>query len=444
MLTIKNPDQKIHNWSGDVLSIVQSEKQEIVWARDKKWGEVLILDGDPQIAQNAHQRYQQGLLGVVLEAMSKANQRDEKRKKGAILGGGDGLFRIELQKWSEQVKNKKMEIEAVEWDEVVLKVMEGKIEKWAKKEGIRKLLKTGIKKRESIKKRVQVQQKVGCAWDWVESKRSTKEKYNWIAVDLIDPQDREWIQERIKDNTIRNIKEILEKDGILIWQMGSGRDFSKKTELKKQWSCAFRWIMEWTVKGELQDQVFWMGTNSKERFNQVREVIKKCQKREIKRRPIKKIEELEFTKALKGRVSITQGIAFRNGAEWRVKCKGRDGARGVHWIGDAKDCTIYEYDQKGKGDVERWLRVEEEAKKWGAIVLREHRHCFEPQGMTGFLLLGQSHVSVHTWPEHKMAAWDMYVCHEGIEGRKMIEGVKRKIEEEWGVKVWEDRWIERL
>lgn len=35
---------------------------------------------------------------------------------------------------------------------------------------------------------------------------------------------------------------------------------------------------------------------------------------------------------------------------------------------------------------------------------------FEPIGVTGFILLEESHVSIHTWPEHQFAAVDLFSC----------------------------------
>ncbi len=35
---------------------------------------------------------------------------------------------------------------------------------------------------------------------------------------------------------------------------------------------------------------------------------------------------------------------------------------------------------------------------------------FEPVGVTGFILLEESHISIHTWPEHGYAAIDIFSC----------------------------------
>jgi S-adenosylmethionine decarboxylase len=47
----------------------------------------------------------------------------------------------------------------------------------------------------------------------------------------------------------------------------------------------------------------------------------------------------------------------------------------------------------------------------GATILHSHFHSFGPQqGVTGVLLLAESHISIHTWPECGFAAADIFMC----------------------------------
>ncbi len=49
----------------------------------------------------------------------------------------------------------------------------------------------------------------------------------------------------------------------------------------------------------------------------------------------------------------------------------------------------------------------------GARILHSHFHTFGPgMGVTGVLLLAESHISIHTWPEHGFAAADIFMCGE--------------------------------
>ncbi len=47
----------------------------------------------------------------------------------------------------------------------------------------------------------------------------------------------------------------------------------------------------------------------------------------------------------------------------------------------------------------------------GATVLSSHFHSFgEGAGITGVVLLAESHISIHTWPESGVAAADIFMC----------------------------------
>ncbi|MBL8469703.1 adenosylmethionine decarboxylase [Methyloversatilis discipulorum] len=55
--------------------------------------------------------------------------------------------------------------------------------------------------------------------------------------------------------------------------------------------------------------------------------------------------------------------------------------------------------------------LDEAARAAGAHVLGGHFHPFGPGlGVTGVLLLAESHISIHTWPEHGYAAVDVFMC----------------------------------
>lgn len=50
------------------------------------------------------------------------------------------------------------------------------------------------------------------------------------------------------------------------------------------------------------------------------------------------------------------------------------------------------------------------AKAGNANVLSFHTHPFEGGGETAVVLLSESHITVHTWPEQQFAAFDVYMC----------------------------------
>ena len=47
----------------------------------------------------------------------------------------------------------------------------------------------------------------------------------------------------------------------------------------------------------------------------------------------------------------------------------------------------------------------------GATILHSHFHHFSPNGgVSGVVVLAESHISIHTWPERNFAAIDIFMC----------------------------------
>lgn len=64
----------------------------------------------------------------------------------------------------------------------------------------------------------------------------------------------------------------------------------------------------------------------------------------------------------------------------------------------------------------------------GATVLSSHFHHFgEGGGVTGVLLLSESHISIHTWPEHGFAAVDIFMCG-GTRPERAAESIAAALE----------------
>ncbi|MCP5366027.1 MAG: adenosylmethionine decarboxylase [Hyphomicrobiales bacterium] len=51
------------------------------------------------------------------------------------------------------------------------------------------------------------------------------------------------------------------------------------------------------------------------------------------------------------------------------------------------------------------------ARAAGATILHSHFHHFSPNGgVSGVVVLAESHISIHTWPERDFAAVDIFMC----------------------------------
>ncbi len=50
------------------------------------------------------------------------------------------------------------------------------------------------------------------------------------------------------------------------------------------------------------------------------------------------------------------------------------------------------------------------ALKAGATVVDSVFHHFNPHGVSGVVVIAESHITVHTWPQHRYAALDVFTC----------------------------------
>jgi len=54
--------------------------------------------------------------------------------------------------------------------------------------------------------------------------------------------------------------------------------------------------------------------------------------------------------------------------------------------------------------------LEQAAKEAGATVVKTVLHQFNPQGLSGVVVIAESHIAIHTWPEYRYAALDIFTC----------------------------------
>lgn len=53
--------------------------------------------------------------------------------------------------------------------------------------------------------------------------------------------------------------------------------------------------------------------------------------------------------------------------------------------------------------------------------ISSHYHQFQPHGATGVVLLAESHLSIHTWPEHGLASVDVFTCGDPAKAYRAME-----------------------
>jgi len=64
------------------------------------------------------------------------------------------------------------------------------------------------------------------------------------------------------------------------------------------------------------------------------------------------------------------------------------------------------------------------ARESGATIISSSFHQFEPQGVSGVVIIAESHFTVHAWPEHDYAAVDIFTCADNIDLDTAIHSIE--------------------
>ena len=66
----------------------------------------------------------------------------------------------------------------------------------------------------------------------------------------------------------------------------------------------------------------------------------------------------------------------------------------------------------------------------GATIVESAFHTFNPFGVSGVVVIAESHLAIHTWPEYGYAAVDVFTCGDEVDPQvavnSLIESLKAK------------------
>ena len=99
---------------------------------------------------------------------------------------------------------------------------------------------------------------------------------------------------------------------------------------------------------------------------------------------------------------------------------------GIHLLGEWYGCPV-DTPEFTLADPLRTLCVKA-ARDAGLTVVGERFYQFEPQGVTGTVLLAESHIAIHTWPEAGFVTVDVYVCNLLTDNTRKAEQVFRALQ----------------
>jgi len=101
-------------------------------------------------------------------------------------------------------------------------------------------------------------------------------------------------------------------------------------------------------------------------------------------------------------------------------------ALGIHLLIELWSCNTHKID-----NLDYLEKVMSQAAEVaGATVLRTAFQDFNPQGVSGVVVIAESHLTIHTWPEYGYAAVDIFTCGTSVNPWKAAGFLRQELEAE--------------
>lgn len=92
---------------------------------------------------------------------------------------------------------------------------------------------------------------------------------------------------------------------------------------------------------------------------------------------------------------------------------------------------FYGCDREILNNPDRIKRIMEEAAiTSGASIVQSVFHLFNPHGISGVVVIAESHLAIHTWPEYGYSAVDIFTCGEEVDPWRAHHHLKGKLKAE--------------
>lgn len=92
-------------------------------------------------------------------------------------------------------------------------------------------------------------------------------------------------------------------------------------------------------------------------------------------------------------------------------------ALGIQLVIEMWDCSCERLDDLG------WVKsvMIAAALRANATIVNTVFHKFNPIGISGVIVIAESHIAIHIWPEHRYAAVDVFSCGRMLKGMAAAE-----------------------
>lgn len=97
---------------------------------------------------------------------------------------------------------------------------------------------------------------------------------------------------------------------------------------------------------------------------------------------------------------------------------------GRHLLAELSECNSAILNNRA--ELEKIMK--EAARHSGATVVDSVFHHYNPQGLSGIVVIAESHLSIHTWPEYGYAAVDCFTCGSAVDPAKALEYIRTSLD----------------
>ncbi len=92
------------------------------------------------------------------------------------------------------------------------------------------------------------------------------------------------------------------------------------------------------------------------------------------------------------------------------------GDHDLHGVGTQVVLDLYDCTTERLDDLE-WVKrtMTDAARAAGATIVDTVFHQFSPWGISGVVVISESHLAIHIWPENRYAAVDVFTCGSAVD-----------------------------
>ena len=117
---------------------------------------------------------------------------------------------------------------------------------------------------------------------------------------------------------------------------------------------------------------------------------------------------------------------IKRNLNWFMEGKMQLETLGRHILVEFYNCN--EETMKSPELIEKFMN--EAARRANATIVNSVFHHFNPYGVSGAVIISESHLAIHTWPEYKYAAVDLFTCGDMLDPLAAFTLLKMKLKAE--------------